>query len=90
MYLLTLSTYSLHPKISVVLAFKFCPTKSVVLACSEIHLIKAMPSTKKKLYRKTHGADQMFSKYYFSDSNAYAFIENLENQINNTVFNHNC
>jgi hypothetical protein len=46
------ATYSLHPKISVVLAFKFCPTKSVVLACNEIHLIKAMPSTKKTLYWK--------------------------------------
>jgi len=85
-----IDTYSLSPKISVVLAFKFCPAKSVVLACNEIHLIKAMPSTKKTLYRKTHRANQLLSRCYFSSSNAYTFIEDPENQINNTVFNHNC
>ena len=79
------------PQKSVVLAFKFCPTKSVVLACNEIHLIKVIPCTKKVLHRKTHRANQIFSRYYFSssNSNAYAFIEDPENQINNTVFNHN-
>ena len=40
------------PQKSVVLAFKFCPTKSVVLACNEIHLIKVIPCTKKALHRK--------------------------------------
>ena len=46
--------YFLHPKISLVFAFKFCPTKSIILACNEIHLIKTISSTKKILYRKTH------------------------------------
>ena len=82
------NTYSLRPTKSVVLAFKFCPTKSVVLACNEIHLIKVIPSTKKALHRITHRANQIFSRYYFSNSNAYAFIDDPENQINNTVFNH--
>ena len=45
------------PQKSVVLAFKFCPTKSVVLACNEIHLIKVIPCTKKALHRKTHRAN---------------------------------
>jgi len=85
-----IDTYSLCPKISVVLAFKFCPTKSVVLACNEIHLIKAIPSTKKTLYRKTHRANQIHRRCYFSSSNGYAFIEDPENKINNTIFNHNC
>ena len=90
MSLFILDHYSLGPKISVVLAFNFCPTKIVVLACNEIHLIKAIPNTKKTLYRKTHRANQILSRCYFSSSNAYTFIEDLENQINNTVFNHNC
>ena len=70
---------------SVVLAFKFCPTKSVVLSCNEIYLIKAIPSTKKRLYRKTHRANQILSKCYFSTSNLkdvnkqYAFIEDPKN-----------
>ena len=34
-------------------------------------------------------ANQLFSRYYFSSFNAYAFIDDPENQINNTVFNHN-
>jgi len=67
------------PQKSVVLAFKFCPTKSVVLACNEIHLIKAIPSTKKALHRKAHRANQILSRYYFSSSNAFAFVEVLEN-----------
>jgi hypothetical protein len=78
--------YSHRPKISVILAFKFYSLKSIVLACNEMNLIKAIPTTKKILYRKTHKANQI----YFSSSNTYAFIEDLENQINNTVFNHNC
>jgi len=82
--------YSPHFKISVVLVFKFYPTKSIVLACNEIHLIKAIPSTKKTLYRKTHRANQIHRRCYFSSSNGYAFIEDPENQINNTIFNHNC
>ena len=41
---LQIANYSLRPKINVVLAFKFCPTKSVVLACNEIHLITAIPT----------------------------------------------
>ena len=54
----SIGMYSLHPKISVVLAFKFCPTKNVVLAFNEIHLIKAILSTTKKvLYSKTHRAN---------------------------------
>ena len=79
--------YSLRPTKSIVLEFKFCPTKSVVLACNEIHLIKAMPSTNNVLYRKTHRANKIFSRYYFSGSNAYAFIEYSEKQTNNTIFN---
>ena len=81
--------YSPRFKISVVLVFKFYPTKSIVLACNEIHLIKTIPSTKKALYRKMYRGNQIFSRYYFSSSNVYAFIEDPENQINNTVFNHN-
>jgi len=79
-----------RPIISVVLAFKFCPTKSVILACNEIHLIKTISSTKRILYRKMHRSNQIFSRHYFSSSNAYAFIEDPENQINNTGFNYNC
>ena len=30
------------------------------------------------------------SRCYFSGSNAFAFIENLGNQINSAFFNHNC
>ena len=37
-----------------------------------------------------HRANQILSRCYFSSSNVYAFIEDPENQINNTVFNHNC
>ena len=81
--------YSLHPTKSIVLEFKFCTTKSVVLAYNGIHLIKVIPSTKKVLHRKMHRANQIFSRYYFSSSNAYAFLEDPENQINNMVFNHN-
>ena len=44
--------YSLRPTKSIVLEFKFYPTKSVVLACNEIHLIKVLPGTKKALHRK--------------------------------------
>jgi len=84
------SRYSLRSTNNVVLAFKFCPTKSIVLVCNKIHLIKVIPSIKKTLYRKTHRANQILSRCYFSSSNAYTFIEDLENQINNTVFNHNC
>ena len=80
--------YSLRPIKSIVSTFKFCPTKSVILVCNEIHYIKVIPSTKKALYKKTHKAKQIFSIYYFSSSNVYAFIEDPENQINNTVFNH--
>ena len=42
--------YSFRPKISVVLAFNFYATKSDILACNEIYLIKPIPSTKKILY----------------------------------------
>ena len=56
----------------------------------KIHLIKVIPSTKKVLYRKTHRANQIFSRYYFYSSNAYAFIVDLENQIKNTVLKQNC
>jgi len=63
-------SYSLRPTKSVVLAFKFCPTKSVILACNEIYLIKVVSSTKKALHRKMHRANQIFSRYYFSSSNA--------------------
>ena len=70
----------LHPsQIRVVLAFRICPTKSVDLACNGIYLIKAIPSTKKALYRKTRRANQIFSRYYFFVSNAYAFTKNPEN-----------
>ena len=40
-------------------------TKSAILACSEIHLIKALSDTKKKLYRKAHGANQILSDATF-------------------------
>ena len=75
---LVCNDYSLRLKISVVLAFKFYLTKSIVLAY-EIHLIKATPSTKKILYRKLHRANQILSRCYFSSSNAYAFTEDQEN-----------
>ena len=52
--------------------------------------MKTILSTKKILYRKTHRANQILSKCCFSSFNAHAFIEDLENQINNTVFNYNC
>ena len=39
--------YSPHFKISVVLVFKFYPTKSIVLSCNEIHLIKSITSPRK-------------------------------------------
>ena len=39
------------------------PTKSVVLACNEIYLIKVISSTKKTLHKKTHRANQIFSRY---------------------------
>ena len=87
---ITQGTYYLRPQKTNVLAFKICLTKSVCLACSKIYLIKAIPSTKKRLYRKTHRANQILSKCYFSTSNAYACIEDPENQITNRVFNHNC
>ena len=43
-------TYSLRPAKTICLAFKFCPTKTVRLDCSKVHLIKAISNTKKKLY----------------------------------------
>ena len=52
MLILYLGSYSLRPTVSVVLKFKFCPTKSVVLACNEIYLIKVIVSTKKALHMK--------------------------------------
>ena len=61
----TRATCSIRPKISVFLAFKFYPTKSVILVCSEIHLIRAMSDNKKKLYRKAHGANQILSEATF-------------------------
>ena len=39
------------------------------------------------MYKKTHKANQICSKYYFSNSNTYPFIEGLENQINNMIIN---
>ena len=74
---------------SVVLTFKFCSTKSLVLTCNEIYLIKVISSTKKALHRITHRANQIFSRYYLSSSNAYALIDDPKKQINNTIFNHN-
>ena len=44
---LQIANYSLRPKIN------------VVLACNEIHLIKAIPNTKKTLYRKMYRANQI-------------------------------
>jgi hypothetical protein len=41
------------------LAFKFYPIKSVLLNCSEVHLIKVISNTKKKITREEHGANQM-------------------------------
>ena len=49
---------SLCPKIGVV-ALKFCSTSNVILACNEIYLIKATPSTKNILYMKTNRANQI-------------------------------
>ena len=69
--------FSLRPKLSVVLAFKFCATKSVVLVCNEIYLIKAIPSTKKIVYRKKYRVN--LSRCYLSSLNAYAFIEDPGN-----------
>ena len=71
--------YFLRPTKSVILAFKFCPTKNIVLSCNEIHLIKVIPNTNKALHRKMDRANQIFSRYYFSSSNTYAFIEDPEN-----------
>jgi len=76
---LVLSIYSLPPKISVVLALKFYLTNNIVLAGNEIHLVKAISSTKKALHRKTHRANQILSRYYFSSSNAYVFVEDQKN-----------
>ena len=73
------SRYSLRPKNTVVLAFKICPTKSIYLACIKINLIQTIPSIEKKLYRKEHRTNQMLSRFYFSSSNAYAFIEDPGN-----------
>ena len=89
---------SLRPKISVRLAFKICPTKIVLLACSGIHLIKRNAYSKKKkqcqISRKNCIDKRMepikcLVDATFSSSNANAFIEDLENQTNNTVRNHN-
>ena len=85
MYVLII--YSLRYEKTVRLAFKFCPTKIIHLNCSKVHLIKAISNTKKELHWEGHGANQMFK---FSGSNAFAFIEDLENQINSVVFSHNC
>ena len=43
------ANYSLRPTKTVHLAFKIYPTKTVHLDCNEVHLIKAMTSTKKLL-----------------------------------------
>jgi hypothetical protein len=72
------TTYSLCFKINVILVFKFCPTKNVILVYNEIHLIKAISSIKEILYRKTYRGNQILNICYFSSSNAYAFIEGLE------------
>ena len=55
---------------SIVLAFKFCHTKTVVLACNEIYLIKAIPSTNKNYIENPIKP----IKY----TNAYVFIEDLK------------
>jgi hypothetical protein len=49
--------YSLVP--NKCFTFKFYPTKSVGLDCSEFHLMKAMSGTKKKLYRERYRDNQM-------------------------------
>jgi hypothetical protein len=41
------SSYFLRPIKTVRLAFKFCLTKSILLYCSKIYLIKAISNTKK-------------------------------------------
>ena len=43
--------YSPRFKISVVLVFKFYPTKSIVLACNEIHLIKIYTKYQENIVR---------------------------------------
>ena len=63
--------------------------KECCFSINKIHLIKVIPSTKKALYRKIHRANQIYCIYYYCNSNAYAFIEDPEYQINNTMFNHN-
>ena len=73
--------YSLRLTESVVLAFKFCSTKNIVLTYNKINLIKVISSTKKTLHRKTYRVNRIFNRYYFSSSssNAYALIEDSEN-----------
>ena len=55
----------LRSKISVIFSLKFYPRKSVILACSKLHLIKEILSTKKILYTKIHRANQILTSIYF-------------------------
>ena len=69
-----------------------CPFSLQILShkeCYKVYLIKAILNTKKKIIEKCMEPIKCLSKYYFSSSNAFAFIEDLGNQINNVVFSHN-
>jgi len=59
---------------SVVLAFKICSTKSVVLAHNEINLINVIPNIKKHCIEK-HIEPIKYLVDIILSSNAYAFIE---------------
>jgi len=64
--------------------------KVVHLDCSKVHLIKAISNTKKQLHWERHRANQMFKWMLLFKFQCFAFIEDLGNQINSAVFNHNC
>ena len=80
---------SLRPTKTIRLVSKIYSIQTIHLDCNEIHLIKAILNTKKKIIEKCMEPIKCLSKYYFSSSNAFAFIEDLGNQINNVVFCHN-
>ena len=73
---LAVAPYSL----TIHLAFKFYPHNTVCLYYNKVHLINCIEKGMKPI--------KHLSRCYFSDSNIFAFIEDLENQINNAIFNY--
>ena len=72
------------------LAFKFYATNTVRLNSSKINLINQYQIPRKNCIEKGIESIKCLIRCYFSGSNTFAFIEDLRNQINNAVFNHNC